>query len=281
MGEFSFKKKKSLIIAVIIFFVIILLYLINPKFLGISKNYKPVYTDDFQVITVADGFAELPPENEHIINNNTYYSYAYSEKLCNSYWVSYILTKKMVLTKNANRQNERFVKDPQLVDNYAVTSDYKNTGYDRGHLCPAADMNFNQTAMSESFYLSNISPQNPNFNRSIWAELENKVRDWAVQNDSLYVVAGAIFSDNPKKISNKIAVPTYFYKVVTDISAQDGYKAIAFVFENKEYQENDDCMTYAITINELEEITEIDFFANYKSPDVELIEASINKHLWK
>lgn len=272
------KNSRYIYIGIIILFFIIYLY--DPTILGITEKYKAIYTDKFQINEISDGFAKYQDGGEFDIYKHTYYSYAYCSKYRDSYWVSYILTKKMVKEHTVDRDEEQFTRDPAH-DEYAITSDYTNTGYDRGHLCPAGDMNFNQTAMTESFYLTNISPQKPGLNRGIWRELEEQVRDWAVENDSLYIVAGAIFSQNPKRIgNNEVGVPSKFYKVVADISSKDGYKAIAFVFDNKDYPNDAEYMDYAMTIDELEEITGIDFFANYVNDDVELIEASFNENLW-
>ncbi|MBN2893318.1 MAG: DNA/RNA non-specific endonuclease [Bacteroidales bacterium] len=276
------KSKSSRFIYIGVLVILFIIYLIDPSILGIDKNYKAIETDGFHVNNITDGFARLPEGVDYETFDHTYYSYAYCPKYKDSYWVSYILTKKMVKTVTADRDDEQFVRDPQQGEDYAITSDYTNSDYDRGHMCPAGDMNFNQTAMTETFYLTNISPQKPGLNRGIWKELEEQVRDWAVKNDSLYIVAGAIFSQNPKKIGeNNVAVPSKFYKVVADISAKDGYKAIAFVFDNKDYPDDAEFMDYAITVNELEEMTGIDFFANFQNEDVELIESTLNKNHWK
>lgn len=276
------QSKKSRLLYLLGLVALLVIYLIDPGLLGVNEHYTAIETDGFHVNKISDGLAKLPEGTSYAIFDHTYYTYAYSYDYVNSYWVSYILTKKMVKTKTVDRDGEEFKRDPQISNNYALTYDYSNTGYDRGHLCPAGDMNFNRTAMTETFFLTNISPQKPGLNRGIWRELEEQVRDWAVDNDSIYIVTGAIFSENPKTIGeNNVAVPTEFYKVVADISSDYGYKAIAFVFENKDYPGDANFMDYSMSVNELEEKTGIDFFANYQNEDVELIEATFNKNLWK
>ena len=96
----------------------------------------------------------------------------------------------------------------------AHSSDYTKSGYDRGHLCPAADMDFNPVAMEESFFMSNISPQAPEFNRGIWKDLETEVRNWAKKEKKIYVVTGPVFRDNKGTIGeDKVTVPGYFFKI--------------------------------------------------------------------
>lgn len=292
--KYSTKKKKKnstkssnklvRIISIIIAIGVILFYIINPdkaaEIFGIDSG-KGIVTNGFVIENIDDAFPKLNNVNFEEIYEHEYYSLSYSDEYKSPYWVAYVLTKQMVKTHNADRDDEQFTKDPALDNNFAVTSDYTNSGYDRGHMCPAGDMNFNQTAMSESFYMANITPQDPGLNRQIWKELEEKVRDWAVENDSLYIVVGAIYSNNPQRIGdNMVAVPDKLYKVVADISSTNGYKAIAFIFDNKDYNTNEDFMDYVISVDELENITNIDFFANYQSDGVEEIENTLNKSLW-
>lgn len=277
--------KRVSILSIIIFAVVLLIYIINPdlakSLFGIEEN-KGFVTDNFSITQFEQGFPELSADYTYVNFQHKYYGVAYSEKFKNPYWVSYILTKKMVKDKKVSRKDEIFTKEPLLKDNFSLSSDYTGSGYDRGHMCPAGDMNFNQTAMTECFYMSNITPQKPGLNRGVWKSLEEKTRDWAVENDSLYVVVGVIYSKKPRIIGkNKVAVPKKIYKIIADISSEDGYKAIAFVFENKDYSDNTDFMDYAITIDSLENMTNIDFFAKYQSIEVEQIESSINKKLWK
>jgi len=273
------------IISIIIALAIILFYIISPEkaqqVFGLD-NGKGIVTDSFVITQFNDAYPQFTTFVEEEYYEHTYYGLSYCDDYKDPYWVSYILTKQMVKMYKVSRDNESFTRDPALDDNFAITSDYTNTGYDRGHMCPAGDMNFNQIAMTETFFMANITPQKPGLNRQIWKELEEQVRDWAVDNDSLYIVVGAIYSDNPQRIGdNQVAVPEKLYKVVADISSDKGYKAIAFIFDNKNYNTNEKFMDYAISVDELEELTDIDFFANYRSTGVEEIEATLNKSLWR
>ena len=95
--------------------------------------------------------------------------------------------------------------------------DFRGSGYDRGHLAPAGDMGFSYEAMSESFYLSNMSPQKAGFNRRIWRSLESRVRDWVVSNGSVHVITGGILPGSYQDIGpNNVTVPEYYYKIILD-----------------------------------------------------------------
>ena len=110
-------------------------------------------------------------------------------------WVIYIMTKTEATTKVAKRTN-KFRSDPEIPTGSATTGDYRRSGYDRGHLAPAADMAFSGQTMADSFFMSNMSPQKPAFNRGIWKDLEALVRSFAITERKIVVVTGPIL---PKK----------------------------------------------------------------------------------
>ena len=162
-----------------------------------------------------------------------YYALQYSEKYEQAIWVAYELTESEVMGKTSRTNN--FRPDPDIITGSATLGDYKYSGYDRGHLAPAADMKMTYQSMSESFYLSNISPQTPAFNRGIWRKLESLVRDFAIQMDHILVVTGPILSFPVKGYigESKVAVPWGYYKVILgDIGG------IGFMMENAESQED-------------------------------------------
>ena len=117
------------------------------------------------------------------------YTLCYSEKNEQAKWVAYFLTKEMCIT-NAVKRKDKFIPDPMVKTGSSEPADFKNSGYDRGHLCPAGDMNWSEQTMEESFYMSNMSPQLHEFNAGIWERLEKKVRSWAEQKGSVYVIDG-------------------------------------------------------------------------------------------
>jgi endonuclease G len=194
------------------------------------------------------------------IINHLAYSLDYNEEYEQADWVIYELTKEEVQNKKVARK-DKFAKDPATIISSALPTDYYKSGYDRGHLCPAADNRWSQDAMDQSFYMSNMSPQDPDLNRKIWKELEEKVRDWAVDNDNVFVVTGPILADGFKKQIGKsdVAVPNYFYKVVADLTG-DEIKGIGFIFVNGE--NNGELKNYGCSIDMVEKRTKIDFFPN-------------------
>lgn len=187
----------------------------------------------------------------------SYFSISYSEPHEQADWVCYRLTEKMITGYAERKDNFRI--DSKVTTGSSVTSDYKNSGYDRGHLAPAADFKFSQKAMDESFLMSNISPQVPGFNRGIWKELEELIRSWATIYGKIDVVTGPIFKDNLGVIgNNQVVIPGYFYKAI--VRQEKGkYEGIAFVLPNSE--SNESLKYYVLSIDNLEYAAGINFYA--------------------
>ena len=140
-----------------------------------------------------------------------------------------------------------FKTDSNIATGSASLSDYKSTGYDRGHLSPAADNNMSATANRESFLMSNMSPQMPNFNRSIWKTLEGWTRERASIYGSIYIVTGPVFVENLGTIGkNKVTVPGYYYKALLRSESSTHY-SIAFIIP--QLYQSKDIIDYIITIN--------------------------------
>ncbi len=193
-------------------------------------------------------------------------------------WVAYHLTKEHMAGTHT-RSND-FRPDPDLEPGQrAEIEDYKNSGYDRGHMAPAGDMKWDARAMSESFLLSNMSPQvGIGFNRGIWAVLEEKIRDWTIARGELYVVTGPIFaSSDDKRIGpNHVAVPTHFYQVIFDPVRVE---AIAFILPNKKLKA-DTLPTYITSVDEVEKETGLDFISELEDSVENLIEAKVQPGMW-
>jgi len=157
----------------------------------------------------------VPGSCDQIVEREGYalgYSEAYEQPL----WVSYHLTADEVTNSVVGRFGT-FYADPAIVTGSASPDDYANSGYDRGHLAPAADMCFATNTMYESFSMANVSPQLPAFNRGVWKRLEEHVRDIATRERSVYVVTGPVFATNapPRTIgAHRVRVPDAFYKVL-------------------------------------------------------------------
>ena len=219
---------------------------------------------------------ELPKiiDNEQIIYHS-YYTLSYNEKHEQAKWVAYKLTSDQILGTFPRKDNFRV--DPKVKTGSAKLSDYKGSGYDRGHLAPAADMKMNEISMSESFFMSNMSPQRPSFNRGIWKKLEQLVRSWAMKEKTIYIVTGPILSDDLSFIGNNVSIPNYYFKVILDYSDLD-IKGIGFILPN--IKSNNSLSSYAVSIDKVEDLTGIDFFTNLPDEDEILIESNLSISSW-
>ena len=198
-------------------------------------------------------FKEFKPTNNGELVQHTHYSLSYSEQHEQAEWVFYEIKKERILGL-VNRSNN-FRRDKLITTKSASLNDYKSTGYDKGHLAPAEDFSFSTSAMSESFYMSNISPQHPSFNYGVWKDLEGLVRKWGA-NSTLYVVSGPVFGSCISIIgSNNVCVPESYYKVIYDPLEE---RMIAFVMPNENGIKS--LKEYVCTTDYLEKITNIDFF---------------------
>lgn len=199
----------------------------------------------------------LPLSNGEIVKH-TYYTLSYSEPHEQAEWVYYVLTPDNI--NGSVARHDKFRPDNKVPTGSAQLADYKKSGYDRGHLCPAAAMKQNSKAMLETFYMSNMSPQKPSFNRGGWKKLETYVRELTLSDKLLYVVTGPVLNgiDSIKSIGiNEVTVPEYFYKVIYSPNKQ--YMK-AYLMPNNTIKSALD--SYIITVDKLEEITDIDFFYN-------------------
>lgn len=221
----------------------------------------------------------FPTSTTGEIIKHTYYAMSYSEKHEQPEWVAYELTKESIRKPNVKRSGN-FRPDPRVRKASASKADYRGSGYDRGHLVPAGDMAFNNKAMSETFFMSNMSPQIHNFNSGIWRQLEESVRDWAWDNKHLYVVTGPVLTRGilDEIGPNDVAVPEEYYKVILDYT-QPSLKGIAFLMPNE--ISTKPMMDYATTIDEIEKITGIDFFTEIADEDEAKLESSFDERAWR
>jgi len=201
---------------------------------------------------------EIPKTNpKDIIITHTGYTLLYNETHEQSSWIAYELTKEE--TNKIYERTDKFISDPKVKTGTATDKDYAGSGYDRGHLAPASDMGWSVTAMAESFYYSNMSPQTPSFNRGVWKRLEELARTWAIENNSIYIVTGPVLTTGLNTIgSNKVSVPNYFYKVILDYS-EPSIKGIGFIIPNTNSSEP--LQQFAVSIDSVEKFTGIDFFS--------------------
>lgn len=224
---------------------------------------------------IAQDSLYLPSSKGELIHH-TYYDLDYSELHEQAFWVAYTLRKEDVFIKR--ERTDDFRQDTFVSTGSAELEDYKGSGYDRGHLAPAADMKHDSISMSESFYMSNMSPQLPAFNRYIWKYLEDTVRTWAIDNHSIFVVTGPVLSDSLGTIGpNRVTIPSFYYKVIYDY-VEPEIKAIGLVLPNCKGE--GPFSKYAVSIDSIEILTGIDFFPNLCDSLENLIESKFEIDKW-
>ncbi len=219
----------------------------------------------------------LPASTTGDVVRHKFFALSYSEDHEQAEWVAWEMTRERLNNMDFMRTNT-FLPDPKVRTESATPRDYTGSGYDKGHICPAADMGFESQAMDESFYMSNMAPQVRGFNAGVWRELEELTRDWARKFGHLYIVAGGVLPVEVKKQIgfSKVTVPEYFYRVLL---TEKGGKAIAFILPNA--ASDRPVMDFAVPIDRVERATGIDFFPNYLKGLDEELEASLDKTAWE
>ena len=194
--------------------------------------------------------------------------------------VSYVLTNEMVkITDGPDaqlRRNYKFNSDPS-VKGCPEWWEYKQSGFDRGHMAPANDMRWSRQSMNDCFLMTNICPQDHNLNGGSWNKLELKIHSWAHTNGTLIVATGPIFNGNSKRIgqNNNIVVPSGFFKVVLDPNHN---KAIGFIYDN--HEGGGGVKRHACSVDEVEHITGHDFFSALPDNVERQVESTFNFDAW-
>lgn len=205
-------------------------------------------------------------------------SYNYETRCPN--WVAWTLTRDHTYGSQ-QRSNERFEEDTDVKTPRATFQDYYSSRYDRGHMCPAGDNKWNREAMTESFLMTNICPQNHGLNKEDWNDLEIQCRTWARRYGELTIVCGPIFDDDgaqPRTIGrNKVRVPDRFFKVV--YCAEPSPRTLAFVFDNNGRQQP--WRRQLTTVDKVEAMTGINFFPALPNAVETRIEAEADLDDWK
>lgn len=191
-------------------------------------------------------------------------------------WVAYELTAEEATGTEPRYNNFREDTD---VAGCATPADYRNTGFDRGHMAPAADMKWNQEAMRESFLMTNIVPQVHVVNRGAWSSLEDKCRARAVADSAVYIVCGPVLTDpiDFRIGQTGVAVPRRFFKVILSPYA-DPPTAIGFLMPNESFSGG--MQVCAVTVDSVEAVTGHDFFSALPDDIESQLESTINFHQW-
>ncbi|MBS9774627.1 MAG: DNA/RNA non-specific endonuclease [Tenacibaculum sp.] len=229
------------------------------------------------ILQVNSEFNFFPTSTTGQVIHHQGYSLSYSEPHEQAEWVAYSFHKKDL--SRAKRKRPYFETDEKVKTKSAHWRSYKQSGYDRGHLCPAGDRRKTKDLYNETFLTSNISPQKHDFNSGIWQELEKEIRYWTKKYEHLYIVTGGILTDkNLKTIGkDKVAVPRRFYKILLDYTKPD-IKAIAFLIPHK--SSNRPLYEFVVSIDEIENITGIDFFPSLPDDLENKLESSNNYKKW-
>jgi endonuclease G len=170
--------------------------------------------------------------------------------------VFYKLTQKDLVGTKVPRTGS-FKSDTLVGTGSAHPNDYKYTGYDRGHLKPSGDEPIDRVQMKETYYMSNISPQHPSFNRGMWKRLESYVRIVTLVSDSVYIVTGGILSDSLNTLNTTdICIPKYYFKVVHQF-LRGKMTTYCYLMPNKKL--NGKIEDYLVPISKVEALTKLKF----------------------
>jgi len=262
-------KNKAIIYPLLVLLLSMIIYLYYP-----SSN--EISTDDEINQGLTSSFDYLPTSTTNQIIKHKFYSLSYNEKYEQAEWVAYELKKEHLI--GTNRKRPYFEPDKKVKTKSANYRNYKNSGFSKGHLCPAGDRKFSEEAYNETFLTSNISPQKLDFNGGVWNRLEQKTRFWASKERHLYVITGGVLNNELSTIGKeKVAVPKYFYKILLDNSEPE-IKAIAFLIPHKESKEP--LFNFVVSIDSIEKLTRLDFFPALNDSIENQLEKNSNYKKW-
>ncbi len=212
----------------------------------------------------------VPGQSSQLLCREGYAAgYNYDTKV--SDWVSYRMTATSA--QGQVPRKDAFAEDKEVPVQFRATlSDYKGSGYDRGHQAPAADMRSTANTMKQSFLLTNMTPQLPALNQGAWRILEEKTRQWAITYKSVQVITGPIFTHSDGAIGNGVTVPHAYYRVVMDLA---GKRAIAFILPQENVSASR-LADYVVTVDEVEEQTGLDFFTELPDEQEEAMESRLS-----
>lgn len=205
---------------------------------------------------------ELPKiKPGEIIIHHTGHTLSYNSVWILPNWVAYELRAEEL---EGDAERARYFSPDPLLENHprAEHWHFTNSGWVRGHMVPAGDLKYSQEAMNDSFYTSNVCPMDMKFNNSIWKRLEEKARKWAFQYGHIYIITGPVMglNVNGKVGESGIMIPDKFFKAVL-VPYKGSYLSIGFIMENAETTQGK-LRAFAVTVDELEEITGINMFSN-------------------
>ncbi len=222
---------------------------------------------------------EIPTYNKQLsqtVKHRTAYTVSYNHDTRQPNWVAWVLTKEHASGKV---QRTDFEDDTEMPAPRGDKSDYYNSGFDRGHMCPAGDNKWSEKAMRECFLMTNMCPQNHSLNAGVWNTIEQQCRTWAKKYGKVYIVCGPIYlnSQHRKLGKNKVVVPDAFFKVILRTGSNP--QAIGFVCRNQS-QKGKKKTDFVNSVDEVERITGFDFFSKLPDNIEKKVEAKADLSQW-
>lgn len=256
-----------------ILLLIVVLQILSCKQIDSDQTIEE--TQEFNTHSQRTTFDFLPTSTSNAIYSNEAYTFSYVEEYEQSEWVAYELSSSDMT--NADYERPYFNQDKSVKTKSADWRNFKNSGYNKGHLCPAADRKSSFEMYELTFLTSNASPQKYDFNAGIWNRLEQKTRYWAERYNGVYVVTGGVLEDGLKTIGvEEVAVPNYFYKIIL---TKDRKNMIGFLMPHKE--SNKPLYSFVVPVDDIEKKTGIDFFKDLPDDIENSLEADKGYTNWR
>lgn len=254
----------------------------------LARLEMPALKKDAAELFIVHRTAPAKTGGDSVLN----YAYAYDTSLYHTRWVAFRFdgnTRPRVVARKDHKIRPQYPRDPKLPMRYALADDVGFNGYDHGHICASADRLYSREANDQTFYISNMSPQDPQFNREYWSFLENHVQDLgrdANFSDTLYVVkGGTIYSPNVLRrvASSRVPVPKYYFMALLKVK-NGNYTAIGFWMQHKDYGHKGSkarMQQHIVSVSELETLTGINFFHNLPDAVETAVERTAVPSAWK
>lgn len=249
---------------------------IGKQITGLTQDQKSTQTVSSQVpdgLPLPKRLEDRPEQRLHRLA----YEVSYNSETKIPNWVMWSLTADHT-NGPYKRGGIKFTEDTEVPEPRATDFDYVRSNYDRGHLCPSGDNKWNQTAQEQSFLMTNVCPQSHALNAGDWNEMEMQCRRWARRYGQIYIVAGPIlYNQRHKRIgNNRVTVPEAFFKVVLRLTPEPA--AIGFIYKNQ--SGNRPKGDYVNSVDQIERITGIDFFASLPDETENAVEREVSLEAW-
>ena len=241
------------------------------------QEYESVGVQSSKHVRDSFSLAENKEQSNQLILKRTAYTLSYNLKLLIPNWVAWNLTAEHA--DGDCPRNNKYYEDFDVPSPRATNSDYRGSGWSRGHMCPAGDNKWDEDAMRESNLLTNICPQHASLNSGLWNVIERDCRKWAIKYGEVYIVCGPVLLNREHETigENHVVVPEAFFKVILRLNPQPA--AIGYIVRNNEGKKKRD--QFVNTVDDVERITGIDFFPALPDDIEDKVEAYSNLEDWK